>query len=180
MIFMMLVSKMINLHLIALLNEKCQVKVKTPVGETETFELTRIEMQGTVIAPLKCSVQMDTLGRDSYRNSTALYQYRDVCSVPALGFIDDVAGISECNHNSVILNAVVNAKVESKKLQFNLKKCVNMHIGPNKENCPKLKMHDTEMPSTETQSYLSDTISSKGYNSVNIKERCKTGHSAIS
>ena len=60
--------------LIALLNEKCQVKVKTPVGETETFELTRIEMQGTVIAPLKCSVQMDTLGRDSYRNSTALYQ----------------------------------------------------------------------------------------------------------
>ena len=123
---------------------------------------------------------MDTLGRDSYRNSTALYQYRDVCSVPALGFIDDVAGISECNHNSVILNAVVNAKVESKKLQFNLKKCVNMHIGPNKENCPKLKMHDTEMPSTETQRYLGDTISSTGFNSVNIKERCKTGHSAIS
>ena len=64
--------------------------------------------------------------------------------------------------------------------QFNLKKCVNMDIGPNKENCPNLKVHETEMLRTETQKYLGDTISSSGYNNVNIKERCKTGHSAIS
>ena len=48
--------------LLSLLNEKCNVKVKTPVGDTEEFQLSRVEMQGTVIAPLKCAVQMDTLG----------------------------------------------------------------------------------------------------------------------
>ena len=49
--------------LIGLMNKKCLVKVKTPVGDTDRFELNRIEMQGTVPAPLKCSVQIDTLGQ---------------------------------------------------------------------------------------------------------------------
>ena len=47
--------------LISLMNKKCLVKVKTPVGDTDRFELNRIEMQGTVPVPLKCSVQIDTL-----------------------------------------------------------------------------------------------------------------------
>ena len=162
------------------MNEKCKVKVKTPVGGTERFELNRIEMQGTVPAPLKCAVQMDTLGRYCYTNSTGLYQYKDVCSVPALGMIDDIAGASQCNENSVLLNSLINAKIESKKLEFNLKKCVNMHIGPNKENCQQLKVHDTDMLTAVTQTYLGDTICSSGYNTVNVNERCKTGHKAIS
>ena len=68
--------------------------MKTPVGETESFLLGNIEMQGTVTAPLKCSVQIDTLGRDCYTSGRGLYQYRGTCSVPPLGFIDDVAGVS--------------------------------------------------------------------------------------
>ena len=42
--------------LISLLNDKCKVKIKTPVGDTDIFELEQIEMQGMVTAPLKCSV----------------------------------------------------------------------------------------------------------------------------
>ena len=166
--------------LISLMNEQCKVKVKTPVGDTERFELNRIESQRTVPAPLKCAMQMDTLGRQSYTYSTGLYQYKDVCSVPALGMIDDIVGVSKCNENSVILNSIINAKVESKKLQFNLKKCVTMHIGPKNENCQHLKIHETEMLTASTQKYLGDTLCSSGYNNVNIHERCKTGHKAIS
>ena len=55
-----------------------------------------------------------------------------------------------------------------------------MHIGLNKENCPNLKVHKTQMLTTDQLKYLGDTISSSGYNHVNIKERCKIGHSAIS
>ena len=166
--------------LISLLNEKCKVKVKTPVGETDEFELENIEMQGTVTAPLKCTVQVETLGRDCYRTSTGLYQYREVCAVPPLGFIDDIAGVAECGEASVTLNAIVNAKIESKKLQFNVKKCVNMHIGPGKEHCHTEKVHENKMLTAENQVYLGDTISNTGYNNINIKERCKKGHAAIS
>ena len=109
-----------NFSLISLMNDKCQVKVKTPVGDTKRFELNRIEMQGTVPAPLKCAVQMDTLGKYCYTYNTGLYVYRDACYVPPLGMIDDVAGIAHCKTNSIILNAIINAKIEAKKLQFNL------------------------------------------------------------
>ena len=124
------------------MNQKCQVKVKTPVGDTERFELSSIEMQGTVPAPLKCAVQIDTLGKYCYTYNTGCYIYRDACYVPPLGMIDDIASIAQCKDNSIIINAIVNAKIESKKLQFNFKKCVNMHVGPNKENCEKLIIHD--------------------------------------
>ena len=140
--------------LMSLMNETCQVKVKTPVGDTERCKLNRIEMQGTVPAPLKCAVQIDTLGKYSYTFNTGLYQYKDMCAVPSLSMIDDIAGIANCKENSVILNAIINAKIEGKKLQFNVKKCVNMHVGPGKENCENLKIHEKQMLATDTQKYL--------------------------
>ena len=36
--------------------------------------------------------------------------------------IDDIAGVSECNMQSMTLNSIINCKIESKKLQFNKKK----------------------------------------------------------
>ena len=128
--------------LVSLMNEKCQVKVKTPVDYTERFELDKIEMQGTVLAPLKCAAQIDTLGKYCYTFNTGrgLYVYRDSCTVPPLGMRDDIAAVAKCGDNSIILNAIVNSRIESKKLQFNLKKYVKMHIGPDKD-CAKLKVH---------------------------------------
>ena len=94
--------------------------------------------------------------------------------------IDDIAGVANCKDESIVLNSIINAKIEAKKLKFNLTKCINMHIGPDKEECQHLKIHETEMKTKETQKYLGDTISSSGNPSENIKERCKTGYQAIS
>ena len=55
-----------------------------------------------------------------------------------------------------------------------------MHVGPNKENCEKLIIHDKQMLTTDKQKYLGDIVCSSGSNQENIKDRCKTGHSAIS
>ena len=166
--------------LTSIMNETCKVKVKTPVGDTDRFELNKIEMQGTVPAPLKCAVQIDTLGKYCYTYNTGLYTYKDACAVPPLGMIDDIAGVARCGDDSIILNSIVNSKIESKKLKFNLKKCVVMHVGPNTADCPKLKVHETEMQLVETQKYLGDVISNSGSNSDNIKDRCDKGYSAIS
>ena len=70
------------------------MKVKTPVGDTDRFELNRIEMQGTVPAPLKCSLQIDTFGQYCYTYDTGIYFYKDACAVPPLGMIDDIAGVT--------------------------------------------------------------------------------------
>ena len=169
-----------NFAVISLLNDKCEAKIKTPVGDTEKFDMNRIEMQGTVIAPLKCAVQIDTIGKYCYTFNTGLYEYKNSCYVPPLAMIDDLAGISECGNNSLVLNSIINAKIEAKKLQFNIRKCYNMHVGTDKNNCSDLKIHETPMKKIEKHKYLGDIICSSGSNSENINERSKIGFQAIS
>ena len=69
--------------------------------------MQKIEMQG----PIKCSVQLDTLGRDCYERQEGLYLYNGCVSVPPLEMIDDLASFAICGPQSI-----VNAKIESKKL----------------------------------------------------------------
>ena len=66
-------------------NEKCQVAVKTPWGSlTDRVEMHNIEMQGTVPAPLKCSVQLDTLGKECMVTGEGLYKYKECLNIPLL------------------------------------------------------------------------------------------------
>ena len=47
--------------MIAKMNDKCDIAVKTPVGISDRFKMNRIEMQGTKFSNIKCSIQVDTL-----------------------------------------------------------------------------------------------------------------------
>ena len=96
---------------IAEMNKSCNIAVKTPVGQTERFSLAELEMQGTVMGPIKASVQLDTLGRDCYERQEGLYLYNGCVSVPPLQMIDDLASFAICGTQSVVTNAIVNAKM---------------------------------------------------------------------
>ena len=52
-----------NLNLIYKLNENNKVAVVTPHGLTERVDINKIVMQGENLAPLECSVQIDTFGK---------------------------------------------------------------------------------------------------------------------
>ena len=67
---------------ISQMNSKCNIVIKTPVGLTERFKMTNIEMQGTVLGAIKCNVQLDTLGRECYMRQEGLYMYNDFVQVP--------------------------------------------------------------------------------------------------
>ena len=66
--------------LVANSNKSCQIAVKTPWGSVSPrIEFKNIEMQGGVLTPLKCSVQMDSIGADcleSVEHSEMLYKYK--------------------------------------------------------------------------------------------------------
>ena len=79
--------------LISKLDEKCKIVVKTPSGPTDMFELERIVLQGSVFGPIKCSVQMDTLGREALLSGCGIFKYKGVIDVPSLAMIDDVMGL---------------------------------------------------------------------------------------
>ena len=98
--------------LIAKLDEKCSVRIKTPCGPTESFNLDRLIMQGSVFGPIKCSVQIDTIGRESLIQKTGVYNYKKCVNVTALGMFDDVCTVNECHTDSVEANAFINVKIE--------------------------------------------------------------------
>ena len=132
-------------------------------------------MQGTVLAPLKCSVQIDTLGKECLKNQEGVYKYKGCTSVPPLSYIDDVLGITKWSSSSVKLNALIQSKMNHKKLQLNQSKCFKMHVGKPSECCPELKIDGKKMISVEKETYLGEILSSDGRLTDNIKERYNKG-----
>ena len=127
-------------------NKVCKVAVKHSWGGiSRRMTFKDIEMQGTVIAPLKCSVQVDTLGKQFMNNSKLtkhLYKYKNCVKIPPLSMIDDILTISICGTNSITLNAAVQSKIDTKRLTLGEDKCVKMHLGKRKDFCPKLIVND--------------------------------------
>ena len=147
---------------IAKLNEKCKIAVKTPVGVTERFQLEKIEMQGTKFSNIKCSIQIDTLGKECYSTGQGLFLYKKAVYVPPLGMIDDIVSFAKSGPEAIKTNAIINAKIESKKLEFGPKKCYNLHIGKLKETHSMLKVHNEILNVKEYETYLDDVISTTG------------------
>ena len=100
--------------LISKMNTNCNIAVKTPVGITDRFQLEKIEMQGTKLSNIKCAVQINTLGKECYTFDEGMFLYKECVKVPPLGMIDDVSSFSKCGSDSVKINAIINAKIESK------------------------------------------------------------------
>ena len=162
--------------LMAKSNEKCKVAVRTPWGSLTTrIEMNEIEMQGTVPAPLKCSVQLDTLGKECLETGEGLYLYKECVNIPPLLMIDDALAVSECGPDSVTVNALIHSKVDMKNLRLGHSKCFQMHVGKNKNCCPMLKVHEENMLTSNREHYLGDILTSDGKINENIQERYNKG-----
>ena len=156
--------------LISEMNAQVDLFVKTPVGDSEVFTMTKIEQQGNGLGPIKCSNQMDSISRECLRDNVEMFKYRNAVSIPPLGMIDDIGAIAKCGPESVILNAIINAKINMKKLTLNQTKCVKLHIcKDDRKPCPKpksdsanirnvrcvfLEVQDCEMQNAENEKYI--------------------------
>ena len=141
--------------LIANSNKSCHVAVKTPWGSlTDRIELKNLEMQGTVISNIKCSIQVDSIGKDCLTENKGVYKYKGCINIPPLSMVDDILTVSLCGTDSVKVNGIVQAKVECKQLKLSHLKCYNMHTGKKSQHlCPSLSIHGTKMLKSETQKY---------------------------
>ena len=162
-------------------NQNCKVAVKTPWGSvTKRVNIQRIEMQGTNPAPLKCSVQVDTLGKDCLAEGEGLYKYKECTNIPALTFVDDALAFTTCGTESVKLNAKVQSKFESKRLELGYEKCFQMHVdNKNKNCCQILKVKNSDMKTATRETYLGDVLTSDGKIDLNIQSRCDKGQGIL-
>jgi hypothetical protein len=127
---------------------------------TKRVQMNQIEMQGTVPAPLKCSVQLDTLGKECLETGEGLYKYKECLNIPPLLMIDDAIAVTECGPESVKVNAIIKSKVDMKNLRLGHNKCFKMHVGKNDSCCPMLKVQEKPMLTSNRAKYLGDLITS--------------------
>ena len=137
-------------------------------------------MQGTVASPTKACIQVDTLGRDCYNYSEGLFLYKNCVYIPPISMCDDIASISRCGIDSIKTNAIINSKIESKKLEFGPNKCYNIHVGSNLDNWCNLKVHSSKMVQKDSEVYLGDVICNSGKNEKNITKKANQGLGAVS
>ena len=81
-------------------------------------------------------------------------------NVPALAMIDDLLGVTTCSDEAVKLNAIINVKIESKKLRFSSDKCYKLHIGKKQKCNHQIKAHDIE--NVKTAKYLGNILNENG------------------
>ena len=186
------------------INKVSKIAIKTTNGLTERRIVNEIVQQGGVWGPKFCSNQFDTFGKECEMEEKHQYKYKGILNIPGvLGFVDDTLGISECGPKSAELNAYLNVKTDEKKLQFNSKKCLKMHIGKKNEMiCPDLTVNgwrvtevnnietgdlrvndeyigEVIIPEKEKEKYLGDILSNDGRNTNNIKAKQARGIGSI-
>ena len=150
------------------------VVVRTPVGNTEGFSLHEIILQGSVFAPIKCSIQVETLSKDCTQKDggSSLYKYKEIVFIPPLSIFDDVLTVSKCGSQSLEMNAILNSKMESKKLRLSADKCYQIHISKKKTECrTTLKVHDSTMKKVTSAVYLGDVVSESSSINATVKAR---------
>ena len=57
-------------------NRESYVAINTPFGKTSRITLKDIEMQGSVMGPIKAAINMDTIGKKMLQSPNDLYSYK--------------------------------------------------------------------------------------------------------
>ena len=175
-----------ELSLLYKINQDNYVAVNTVVGQTERVNMKNIVMQGGKWGPLKCSNTMDIIGKKCVNNGKYLYTYKRRTKIMPLAMVDDLLAIAKCGTESNDVNIFINNEIEMKKLRFHIpdsegkSKCNKMHIGKRKMDCQGLKVHGCPMTEVSSDTYLGDTISSDGKNTLNIEKRVAKGLGIVS
>ena len=67
-----------KLALIYEVNRKNKVAIKSPFGTTPRVDIDQIVLQGEVLGPLQCSVQIETFSKECIEEEKFMYKYKDI------------------------------------------------------------------------------------------------------
>ena len=76
--------------------------------------------QGEKFGPILCSNSIDNVGKIIKEREKFNYLYKNVIPLPIMSFVDDVNGAARCGTDSLKLNALITAQIQTKRLKFNV------------------------------------------------------------
>ena len=121
---------------------------------------------------------MDKLGQMAYEDESLLYMYKGLVAVPPICMVDDILSVQKCSE-SLKINAIINAFIETKKLKLSKKKCNRIHVGQSNE-CLDLNIHEGKMNNSDKEKYLGDIVDKHGTIKETIADRVAKGFGIVS
>ena len=114
------------------MNEKVKIKVKTPLGTSETEESGPTVTQGGVEAGIVSSNNVDVGMEEAFNDEDKEIRYKEL-TVKGLSYMDDIMCMSENLENAEYGNRKMEECIGRKNLSFNLDKSNYVIVGSNKE-----------------------------------------------
>ena len=152
--------------------------VKTQHGLTERKEVEKIICQGDPWGSRQCSVQIDSIGRDSLADDLEPFKYKGEVEIPALVMVDDILTIAESGYKTARMNSFITAKIALKKLQLGPKKCFVLHTGKEHEDYKNVELFvdgwklkdvkDVETDATSREDILTESMEISHMDEKNI------------
>ena len=142
--------------------------------------MQNVEMQGTVMSSLKCTLSMDRLNKTVMSDSDQQYYYKGGRNIPngVRGMVDDTLEISKFGSTAVKLSATVNTFIESQRKALSEGKSVVIHVGNNNKyntQCPELRVHMAKMHEATSVKYLGNIVTSQGGVTETLEDRRNKG-----
>ena len=123
-----------KLALLNEINKTNNLAVKTQHRLTERKVVENIICQGDPWGSMQCSVQIDSIGRDSLAEDLEPFKYKGEVEIPALGMVDDILTIAESGYKTARMNSFKTAKIALKKLKLGPNKCFVLHTEKEHKN----------------------------------------------
>ena len=155
------------------------MKIKTPFGYTDEFQVDMILKQGTVNGPTLCCCSVGKFS-DHCANNNIILSKNEI-EVPPIAFVDDINGLADNTSKIVVLNAHAEVYQKRKRLNFNVEKCkiLPMNTRTHSKELHSLKLNNQNISVESEVTYLAEQFNSLGNNDALIKSRVKTGRSSF-
>ena len=149
------------------LNEKRNIKVLTPLGETEEAKVDEGISQGSIESGTLSSGSLDQGVNEGFKNSEYEITYGNISLQPQI-FLDDLIRCANSILNAQAGNVFLEAILSSKGLRFNLSKSTYIvmndvdNVIKKELNEKPIKLCGKKMTQSQAITYLGEQISEKG------------------
>ena len=164
------------LNLIKLMNEQCNIVLKTPAGCTEEFTVENIVQQGSVTGGILCASSTGEVASEIKYGGMQI----GTSTLKVLTYVDDIATINTNTGDVYYSHERVSWFSKRKRLELSVGKCVLLCVNLKKSDVvPQLNIDNIPVPVKDVTTYLGDQFNSKGTNTDLVEERVKKGKACI-
>ena len=156
------------LPLIYKMNETSKITVKTPVGNTDSFDIPLVCKQGTVLTPPLCSASVAESCSEHTSGGASIGQLR----IQSLAFMDDLMDTNTTVADVQTAHEETKFFSKKKKMPLNEDKCIVLAVNSRHPHpMPVLSINNKKLKIKDKAKYLGDIFNQKGDNQDLIKDR---------